>query len=102
VLGEAIHRPDAGEERVDRRLLEEEAGLPGDHGLQRAATAERQDGPAGGLGLDRRDAEVLLSRQQEEGRVGVEPRKLLVRDAAEETDGGAGPGGEPRELRPVA
>src|SRR5438445_11261382 len=102
VLSEAIHRGDTGEERLDGGLLEEEARPARDHRFQCATAAEREHGAAGGLGLERRDAEVLLSRQHEERRARIEARKLLVRDAPEKADGGAGLGHEPRKLRPVA
>ena len=52
--------------------LDEDAGLPVQHGLERAPGREGDDRPARRLSLDRGDPELLDVRQQQRLRVGVE------------------------------
>src|ERR1700759_3307550 len=58
-------RLDGLDDRIGGLLVEEQAGLAVDHGFEGAAFAERQDGRAAGLRLQRRDAEIFLRRENE-------------------------------------
>ena len=69
-----------------RRLVDEQAGLAGHDGFERAAAAERDDRPAAGLRLERHDAEVFFARQQRHGRAAIQLANLVVRLAAEKLD----------------
>ena len=69
---------------VDRRLVDQKAGLAGDDRFERAAAAQRDDRPAARLRLERDDAEVLLARQQHDCGAPIQVADVVVRQAAEE------------------
>ena len=71
-------------------------------GLERAAAAVRDHRGAGGLRLDRCDAEVLLGGDQERRRGGDLRGRRAVVEASGERHVGRQRGGKARALRPVA
>ena len=86
----SIASRDAVGERLGRRLVDEDAGLAGDDGFERAAAAERDDRPSARLRFERHDAEVLFARQQRHRRAAVQLANLVVGAAAEKLHVGAG------------
>ncbi len=89
-------------QRLDRRVGDEDAGLAVDHRVERAATAERHDGPAGGLRFDRHDAEIFLARQDGRDRRAIELANVFVGLPADQLDAVAGEPLQPLAFRAVA
>ncbi len=89
-------------ERVDQRrrrlLAEEEPGHAVDDRLGERAPPVGDDGPAGGRGLERRDAELLLAGEEERPAAGDGLAHRRVGLPAEEADRGARAPAEAREL----
>ena len=77
-------------ERLRRRLVDEDAGLAGDDGFERAAAAERDDRPSAGLRLERDDAEVFFAGQQRHRRAPVQLANLVVGRRPRNSHVGAG------------
>ena len=77
-----------GQDGLGQRLglgrVEEDAGLAVDHRLAHAALVQGDDRPAGGLGLDGGDPELLGRGDDERARARQEARRLGIADAAGE------------------
>ena len=93
-------------ERVDQRggglLAEEEPGHAVDDRLGQGAPRVGDDRPPGGRGLERRDPELLLAREEERSAARDRLAHRRVGLPAEEAHRGAGAPAEPRELRAAA
>ena len=97
--------PDRLRERLGRLLREEKPGprtpfSRREHRFGRPALAENNDRRAAGLGLQRHDAEILVSRkQQRPGPPQMFPNRLL-REPAGQSDFRAGQSGQSPPVRP--
>ena len=81
--GESSH---GVEEAFRRRLVVEQTCAAVDHRFNGAPAAERQHWLAGRHRLDRRDAEILLARQDEGAAARHQPFDFVIRKVADDPD----------------
>ena len=93
---------EGGGERGHGRIGEKPAGYSVHDGFERAAARQRHDRAAGGLGLQRGEAEVFLTGEDERATPGHKLADGGVRQPTEELDRRPGGGFEPCPVAPGA
>src|SRR6266852_2092880 len=86
IPGSGFCSPNRPNETLHLLFLEQHAGPTIDDGVQRATTSVGNDRPTAGVGLQRRDAEILFARKDQRAAARVELLQLVVCDAPDELD----------------